>query len=370
MPISPNMGLNIPVVSTTTGPQYAQDVNSSLSKLDAHNHTSGQGVQVPSAGININANLPMNNHGLLNASIINLASQALPPASGTVYRNNDDLYYVDGTGANVRITQGGAVAVSGAVGFSGLPFGTASASYNNLTQTFIFQSATNTSANVDCGSVILREVVSSANGVTLASPLALAGNYTMYMPPSLPAVNSYLQLSPAGAVTNVAITSVESPVGSIIMFGGSVAPAGWLLCDGQVLDSVANPIYASLFAVIGTTYGGTGASNFAVPNISGIFVRGVGSQSISGQTYSGTLGTKQVDNLESHNHGGATGSSTVPVTTVNIFNNGSATGIPTNTQAAGSGTISGSGHTHTISASGSGTETYPANITLTYIIKI
>jgi len=99
------------------------------------------------------------------------------------------------------------------------------------------------------------------------------------------------------------------------------------------------------------------------------FVRGVGSQTISGQTYTGSLATKQVDNLESHDHGGNTGSSTVPCNINNLINSGPSIGT-IQTQQAFSGTLTNSGHTHTISASGSGTETYPANIALNYIIKL
>ena len=201
MPISPNMGLNVPVVSTTPGPQYAQNVNASLSKIDTHNHTSGQGVQVPTAGLNINSNLPMNSFGLTNASIVNFVSSLLPANNGTLYRNTNDLYFKDGAGNNVRITLNGSVNVSGAVGFTGLPFGTASASYNNSNQTFVFESATNTAANVDCGSVTLREVVAGAKGVTLSSPLALANDYTMRMPPALPINTEALLVSSTGSIT-------------------------------------------------------------------------------------------------------------------------------------------------------------------------
>jgi len=154
------------------------------------------------------------------------------------------------------------------------------------------------------------------------------------------------------------------------MYAGSSAPSGWVFCDGANYNSVANPQYAALFTAIGTAFGGTGANDFNVPDCRGVFVRGVGSQTISGQTYTGSLATKQVDNLESHDHGGNTGSSTVPVTLVNFISPGSTTGAPPNLQSTGSGTISGSGHTHSISASGSGTETYPANIALNYIIKL
>jgi microcystin-dependent protein len=53
-------------------------------------------------------------------------------------------------------------------------------------------------------------------------------------------------------------------VGEIRMFAGNFAPAGWMLCQGQLL-----PIsqYETLFNLIGTTYGGDGQSTFALPNL-------------------------------------------------------------------------------------------------------
>jgi|ERR1035437_5515968 microcystin-dependent protein len=53
-------------------------------------------------------------------------------------------------------------------------------------------------------------------------------------------------------------------VGEIRMFAGNFAPAGWMLCQGQLL-----PIseYDTLFNLIGTTYGGDGQSTFALPNL-------------------------------------------------------------------------------------------------------
>jgi microcystin-dependent protein len=48
------------------------------------------------------------------------------------------------------------------------------------------------------------------------------------------------------------------------MFGGNYAPLNWALCDGQLL-----PIsqYSPLYSLIGTTYGGDGVTNFALPNL-------------------------------------------------------------------------------------------------------
>lgn len=53
-------------------------------------------------------------------------------------------------------------------------------------------------------------------------------------------------------------------VGEIRMFGGSFAPVGWALCQGQLLPISENEV---LFQLIGTTYGGDGESTFALPNL-------------------------------------------------------------------------------------------------------
>jgi microcystin-dependent protein len=59
--------------------------------------------------------------------------------------------------------------------------------------------------------------------------------------------------------------------GTIFAYGGDIAPsADWLLCDGS---SVSKVTYADLFAVIGTTYGGSGA-NFNLPDLRGRYVLG------------------------------------------------------------------------------------------------
>jgi microcystin-dependent protein len=55
-------------------------------------------------------------------------------------------------------------------------------------------------------------------------------------------------------------------VGQIIMFGGNFAPAGWALCQGQLL---AIGDYMQLFNLIGTTYGGDGETTFALPDLRG-----------------------------------------------------------------------------------------------------
>jgi len=55
------------------------------------------------------------------------------------------------------------------------------------------------------------------------------------------------------------------PTGAILPYGGSTAPANFLLCDGS---AVSRATYATLLAVIGTTFGeGDGSTTFNVPNL-------------------------------------------------------------------------------------------------------
>ena len=55
-------------------------------------------------------------------------------------------------------------------------------------------------------------------------------------------------------------------IGEIRMFGGNFAPAGWAMCQGQLLDISQND---ALFNLIGTTYGGDGQSTFGLPDLRG-----------------------------------------------------------------------------------------------------
>jgi microcystin-dependent protein len=55
-------------------------------------------------------------------------------------------------------------------------------------------------------------------------------------------------------------------VAEIRIFPFNFAPRGWAFCDGQLLPLSQN---TALFSLLGTTYGGNGKSNFALPNMQG-----------------------------------------------------------------------------------------------------
>ncbi len=94
-------------------------------------------------------------------------------------------------------------------------------------------------------------------------------------------------------------------VAEIRIFPFNFAPRGWAFCDGQILPLSQN---TALFSLLGTTYGGDGKSNFALPNLQGnapmFWGQGPG---LSLRDLGETGGSETVSLLESeipyHSHG-------------------------------------------------------------------
>lgn len=197
--------------------------------------------------------------------------------------------------------------------------------------------------------------------------------------------------------------SVEAiPPGSITGYGGSAAPSGWLLCGGA---AVSRETYATLFGVIGTTYGvGDGSTTFNIPNLKQKFPLGKadsGTGNVLGQVggaidhthtvashthtfsiaSSGTH-THTTASAGGHEHGGVTGTTNLahthsfsdtssgPSATTASTQQGADVWTPTTTHTHNVSGTTGSaltthshtindvgGHTHTISGDGSHTHT-------------
>jgi microcystin-dependent protein len=102
-------------------------------------------------------------------------------------------------------------------------------------------------------------------------------------------------------------------VAEIRIFPFNFAPKGWAFCDGQLLPLSQN---TALFSLLGTTYGGNGQSNFALPNMQGNAPMHPGQgPGLSLHDLGETGGSETVTLLQSeipaHNH--QMGSQTVPL---------------------------------------------------------
>lgn len=196
------MNLPIPVVGVDPGPDYATDLNSCLTIIDTHNHSSGSGVQITPSGLNINIDLPISNNNITGAKSVRFQPQsvALGGSSdkGCLYEVVSDLYYNDASGNQIRITQSGAVA--GTPGSISNLVAPASASYVSGSLTFVWQSDVNTAANLDAGSIIVRNLTASSNGITISPPVSLASDYTITLP-ALPASQKFMTLDASGNIS-------------------------------------------------------------------------------------------------------------------------------------------------------------------------
>jgi microcystin-dependent protein len=93
-------------------------------------------------------------------------------------------------------------------------------------------------------------------------------------------------------------------VAEIRMFCGNFAPTGWALCNGQLLPIGQN---TALFSLLGTTYGGDGRTNFALPDLQGMSPMGQGdgaglTPSPLGQTGGAATVTLVTAQIPAHTH--------------------------------------------------------------------
>ena len=170
------------------------------------------------------------------------------------------------------------------------------------------------------------------------------------------------------------LTGIEGVnTGIVVPWGSASIPSGFLECNGQ---SVSTTTYAALFAVVGYTYGGSGAS-FNVPDLQD---RTIVNKSNS-KTLAQTGGANTV--TPTGNISGSTGSTTLTVQQIPAhshsltspmgFIGGSQAGCLNNMQGSTSTAETGGGqsHTHNLSANyvGSSTSILQPYLVLIYIIK-
>ena len=108
----------------------------------------------------------------------------------------------------------------------------------------------------------------------------------------------------------------EPFLGEVKIISWNFPPKGWAFCNGQLLPINQNQ---ALFSILGTTYGGDGRVNFALPNLQGSMPVHVGQGIIWGERGGETAHTLNTSEMPAHNH--------IPV--------GSNTNPPTSPGAAG-----------------------------------
>jgi len=160
------------------------------------------------------------------------------------------------------------------------------------------------------------------------------------------------------------------PPGSIMAYMGTNAPTGWLLCDGS---AVSRTLYSRLFGAIGIANGsGDGMNTFNLPDLRGMFLRGVdGNAGIDverdirtaakpGGNAGNAVGSLQQDQFKTHHHGNGNFNRLVQVSGGTSTTATSTDVTPSELDIVNSAPMMNAG----------GTESRPKNLYVNYIIKL
>jgi hypothetical protein len=257
MPTTPNMNLTLPIVSQTTGPTWANQINADLSVIDSHNHTPGAGAQIPSAALNINADVGFGTHSAVGLTSTQYVNQLAPTAGCSVYALNGDLYYNDSSATPIQITSAGSVVGPPGQWTNLTP--PAVAGYNVGTGTFYFQTNAFTFGTLQSSALTLQSTVSLQPVVVTVSPSTAA--YTLTLPTVAPAqVGSLLSSSNTGGMSWVIADSSMSITSSIIGIAN----------QGVTQAKMENKNYTSSSTISGSY----GAGTYTLASITVNFVSG------------------------------------------------------------------------------------------------
>lgn len=242
--ISPNMNLPVPIVDVDPGPDWANNVNACLGILDQHNHSPGQGVQITTNGININADLALNSNNLTLVNSVrfnNLLStlSGVAPNLGVIYQATNNLYFNDGVGNVVQLTKAGSVNATS----SGISSGTATASFSG--GVLVVDANVNTPANVQGASFLFGNNISGSNYLTLQPPNAMGSSYSVTLPPpnstGTTAFLTYDTSNNIGVLTgNGGITGANIAVGTVAQANLAPRSTGTTVGAGGVAVSLGS----------------------------------------------------------------------------------------------------------------------------------
>jgi microcystin-dependent protein len=223
-------------------------------------------------------------------------------------------------------------------------------------------SSANMTVNTSTGALTAKAITGTSVAVTGGGTISgvHVGNGAQLT--ALAGANITADSVPLGALV-AAVQQALCPPGTVVAYMGlaTAVPAGWLLCDGKSYSR--NAPYDKLYAVIGSASGSADTANFNVPDLRGMFLRGVDGNAgrdldsgtrtalIPGGNAGNQVGSFQADAFKSHTH------------------------TENQTQYGGTGTQSGGFNwpnytSLTNTGTTGGKETRPINTYVNYIIKL
>lgn len=207
MTTTPNMSLELPTNGADIG-TWGTKLNVALPIVDSHNHTTGKGVKVPTAGLNIDADLSFGNFAASAVGKIGLTPiTALAAGSTTVFVSaaDNELYWRTAGGTNVKLTNGNALNVGAFVGgiIGDYTSTNAQLAYDDATGAYTFKrGGTHPWARLRAADLRLYEYNTLESVYTaIKASAAIAASYDITLPAAAAASQVLLQIDAAGQVS-------------------------------------------------------------------------------------------------------------------------------------------------------------------------
>lgn len=210
----PNMGLTLPTRGPSGAGTWGDTLDANLALEDAHDHSSGKGVRIPTAGIALNADLPFSSlyaptqlHRLqfseiAGGALSNPNNLSLFVSDGTGGLTAHELYFRTSAGNNIRFTFGSSLNVAAFVGGIGGDYSSVSAllSYDDAGKQYKhFQGGGTAWARMTGGGLRLIEFGTTETVyVEQLAPAALSLSYSVTWPTALPGSQQIAQIDGTG----------------------------------------------------------------------------------------------------------------------------------------------------------------------------
>lgn len=218
MPIGSSLGLTLPTIGSAS---WGGPVNTIFQTII----TAIEGT-VSSGALLVNTNIDFSSYGATNLGPVRFLNQSasLSGASNSLklYTVSGELYFTDGSGTAIKLTDGGAVNLAGTGGITGAGYGVNDVELNWDGTYYNFKSGTSTYAPIQVDDLRLSD--GSSNFVTLEAEAGMSADYTLTIPASLPASTKLVQVSSAG------IMSYSNTVDNAVTFTGAVTCSSTVSC--------------------------------------------------------------------------------------------------------------------------------------------
>lgn len=276
----------------------------------------------------------------------------------------------DGANAGIALATGAIANVSSAYAFANgvsvntaASFRVANSSYNVTNSSYgitnsVYYKTNSCYTHANSAYDRANTKINTANGVA-TGVFTVQGEHEVTGNIKVTGATNTLEIIDGNIYVNGVIWNPVSP-GTVIYSAANTAPTGYLVCDGS---AVSRTTYATLFAVIATTHGpGNGTTTFNLPDLRGVFIRGIDSG--RGLDDGRSFGSYQLDLFKSHTHTDAGHKHNI-LNTGNNANGGGAGWLVNPQIDTGLQTLTGYAD---IQATG-GSETRPKNVALLACIK-